>query len=131
MFKLIKNKKKNKIVNSYININKAEIKISNKKIIITNQNIIDEIYLKEIFILFKSLSKKIITYLESDEEDDEKCEILYDELARLRAIILKEYENQLSEEAILKYMKNIRFLALSLQKKLSYLKNRKRSVKVR
>lgn len=63
----------------------------------------------------RDLSKKILIHLEEDD-DPEETALLYDELARLRSIILKQYEGVLSKRAIAEYMKNIRFLALNLQK---------------
>lgn len=130
MFKLVKKDKKRKVLKSTLSINVIEKTFLKKKLIISNQDIIDQIYLNEIFLLMRDLSKKILIHLEEDD-DPEETALLYDELARLRSIILKQYEGVLSKRAIAEYMKNIRFLALNLQKKLRNLSLEKSPIRSR
>ncbi|HHX33392.1 MAG TPA: hypothetical protein GX713_04130 [Mollicutes bacterium] len=130
MFKLVKKDKKRKVLKSTLSINVIEKTFLKKKLIICNQDIIDQIYLNEIFLLMRDLSKKILIHLEEDD-DPEETALLYDELARLRSIILKQYEGVLSKRAIAEYMKNIRFLALNLQKKLRNLSLEKSPIRSR
>lgn len=130
MFKLVKKDKKRKVLKSTLSINVIEKTFLKKKLIICNQDIIDQIYLNEIFLLMRDLSKKILIHLEEDDNPEETA-LLYDELARLRSIILKQYEGVLSKRAIAEYMKNIRFLALNLQKKLRNLSLEKSPIRSR
>ena len=130
MFKLVKKDKKRKVLKSTLSINVIEKTFLKKKLIICNQDIIDQIYLNEIFLLMRDLSKKILIHLEEDD-DPEETALLYDELARLRSLILKQYKKELYKRAIAEYMKNIRFLALNLQKKLRNLSLEKSPIRSR
>ena len=95
------------------------IKISKKEILITNQNIIDKLLLQELFKKLNPVLNKIVFYLNDEEDNSESTGKFYDELAKQRSIIIKKYENFLSQKARDEYLKKIRFLALELKKRLT------------
>lgn len=117
MYYLIKNKK-SKLINREVSKNYLELELDKQKIILNNQKLIDQLYLNKIIPKLEKLAKKILLYLNTEDDDENETSLLYDELAKQRSIILKRYEKLLSDEAILKYMKNIRFLASELKKRL-------------
>ncbi|MDD2409801.1 MAG: hypothetical protein PHD03_03680 [Bacilli bacterium] len=118
MYSLIKKKEKNKLLNRELSKNYLELKLNKKTIILNNQKLIDQLYLKEIMPKLDKVTQKILLYLNSDNDDEEQANLLYDDLAKLRSLILKKYEKFLSKEAIHMYMKNIRFIASELKKRL-------------
>lgn len=117
MYYLIKNKK-NKLINRELSENYLELELNKKIIILNDQKLIDQLYLNKIIPKLEKLARKILLYLNTEEDDENETSLLYDELAKQRSIILKRYEKFLSNEAILLYMKNIRFLASELKKRL-------------
>lgn len=118
MYFLIRKKEKNKFINRELSNNYLELEINKITIILNNQRLIDELYLNKIMPKLDALAKEILLYLNSEDDDEDKTSLLYDELAKQRSIILKRYEKFLSDEAVHKYMKNIRFLASELKKRL-------------
>ncbi len=115
----ISKNKKNHLLNKELSNNYLELTLNKKTIILNNQELIDEICLKEIMPKINKLAKKILIYIDDEDDDQEQTSLLYDDLAKLRSLILKKYENHLSDEIIQIYMKNIRFLAGLLRKRLN------------
>lgn len=118
MYYLIKKKEKNLLINRELSKNYLKLEINKKTIILNNQKLIDELYLNKIMPKVDKIAKKILIYLKNEDDDQDQTSLLYDDLANLRSLILKKYEKCLSEEAILMYMKKIRFLASELKKRL-------------
>lgn len=115
---LLEKTRKGKVINFDLSQNSLELELKKKTINLNNQEITDIILLKEIMPKLDLLAKNILCYLTEDDDDESKTGLLYDDLARLRSVILKKYEKNLSDEAINKYMKKIRFLVLELKKRL-------------
>ncbi|MDD2207999.1 MAG: hypothetical protein PHG03_00770 [Bacilli bacterium] len=115
---LIKEKINLKVLDFENNQNAYLIKFKKQEISLNYQKYIDTILLKEVFKILNPILIKVLTYLTSEEDEETETGKLYDELAKQRSIILKKYEKHLSREARDKYFKNIRFLALELQKRL-------------
>ncbi|MDD4187202.1 MAG: hypothetical protein PHX04_00275 [Bacilli bacterium] len=115
---LIKDKTNIKAEGFNINNNSYLIKLKKQEISLNHQKYIDSILLKEVFKILNPVLIKVLTYLTSEEDEESSTGKLYDELAKQRSIILKKYEKYLSLEARDLYFKNIRFLALELQKRL-------------
>lgn len=115
---LIKDKTRFKVNDFLLNQNSYLIKLKKQEISLNYQKYIDSILLKELFKILNPVIMKILTYLTSEDDEEDQVGKLYDELAKQRSIILKKYEKYLSQEAREKYFKNIRFLALELQKRL-------------
>lgn len=118
MYYLIKKKEKNILINSELSKNYLKLELNKKTIILNNQKLIDEFYLNKIMPKVDKIVKRILIYLNNEDDDQDQTSLLYDDLANLRSLILKKYEKCLSEEAILMYMKKIRFLASELKKRL-------------
>lgn len=118
MYCLIKKKEKNILINRELSKHYLKLEIDKKIIILNNQKLIDQLYLNKIMPKINQISKRILIYLNNEDDDEDQTSLLYDDLAKLRSLILKKYENFLSEEAILMYMKSIRFLASQLKKRL-------------
>ncbi|MDD4705864.1 MAG: hypothetical protein PHS24_01445 [Bacilli bacterium] len=118
MYYLIKKKEKNKLINRELSKNYLKLEINKKTIILNNQKLIDELYLNKIMPKIDQLANRILIYLNNEDDNQDQTSLLYDDLAKLRSLILKKYEKFLSEETIILYMKKIRFLASELKKRL-------------
>lgn len=118
-FKIVKSSlilKPKKIIISH---NNYLLKFKNKKeIFITNQALIDKIILKKIFINLNPLINKTLDYLTNIEDDESETSRLYGLLAKEREIILKKYDEYLSNQAKDEYLKKIRFLVIELNKRI-------------
>lgn len=102
-----------------ISHNNYLLKFKNKKeIFITNQALIDKIILKKIFINLNPLINKTLDYLTNIEDDESETSRLYGLLAKEREIILKKYDEYLSNQAKDEYLKKIRFLVIELNKRI-------------
>lgn len=131
MYTIKKIKNKFEIISFETSINNVKLNLGKKSIIINNQTIIDNLYLNKINPIIQKQAKNILIYLNTEEDDEEKTGLLLDDLSRQRGIILKKYEKLMSQEARLVYMKNIRFLANSLNKRLKTYTNEKTTAKTR
>lgn len=118
-FKIVRSSlilKPKKIIISH---NNYLLKFKNKKeIFITNQALIDKIILKKIFINLNPLINKTLDYLTNIEDDESETSRLYGLLAKEREIILKKYDEYLSNQAKDEYLKKIRFLVIELNKRI-------------
>lgn len=118
-YKIVKSSlilKPKKIIISH---NNYLLKFKNKKeIFITNQALIDKIILKKIFINLNPLINKTLDYLTNIEDDESETSRLYGLLAKEREIILKKYDEYLSNQAKDEYLKKIRFLVIELNKRI-------------
>jgi len=114
---LNKSKKKTKAKNTYPSLDNLEFKIKNQMLVIHHQELIDNLLLKQINANLDELIKRILEYLADEDDNADETMLLFDELARLRSVFAK-YDQQLSKEAKLNYMKKIRFVAFELKKRL-------------
>lgn len=104
-------------------INSQEFEIN--KITIFNHSMINSILTKKIDTQFKRVAA--ITYdVLNDEDDDSTSDaiIALDEVSKLKAIILKKYQEFLEKEKEKKYLKQIRVLENQLKAKINYEKEK-------
>ena len=116
--KLIKSKKKYKLIDQTVSDIYLKLDINKRSIIISNQHLIDTIYLNQIMSKINKIALKLLPLLDDEDSDYDELVLVYDELARLRDYILNNYDKYLSKSAKMAYLKNIRFLNLELKKKI-------------
>lgn len=68
--------------------------------------------------IYQNMARIVLEYLASDEEtDDGTCEILLNEIDRLRSIYLKQYEKYLKKLENINFLEKLNFLYKELEKK--------------
>ena len=114
MYKIIKKSPKYKS-DSILELIGYEVKVNKEKIVLYDQSLIDILIKEKLIPEFNKLVKKILIYLDEDDDPDNAA-FLLDELARLYSAYLTKYEKYLSNKEKELFMKNIHVLTNELKK---------------
>ena len=118
-----KDEKSNEIIYMTYDFDGYSFKPKNKKnhlnvnnIMIVKPDMISKILRIKFNKLYQNLENVVLGYLASDdEEDDGTCEILLDEVDRLRSIYQKQYEKYLKKLENIKFLEKLNFLYKELE----------------
>lgn len=130
MYKLAKLRGKWHLVDNLLFEGKT-VKLMKNKLMIYDNTINHKLTLEEFNNKYEKLLKKIINYLENDDDTDSNIGVFYmDELSKLREE-LRYYSKYLTKSELDKFIRNIRLLANEIKHKSFHLSNRITRHKVR
>ena len=120
-----KNKETNEIIYMTYDFNGYKFNPKNKKnhlsvnnVMIVKPSMISKILHIKFNKLYKNLEQVVLNYLASDEDDDDgTCEILLDEVDRIKSIYIKQYEKYLKKMDNIKFLEKLNFLYKELEMK--------------
>lgn len=120
-----KNKDTNEIVYMSYDFDGYKFKPKNKNdrlnvnnVMIVKPAMIEKILYIKFNKLYLNISNVILNYLASDDDvDDGTCEILLDEVDRLKSIYQKQYEKYLEKLENIDFLEKLNFLYKELEKK--------------
>lgn len=98
-------------------------KNKNKRLNVSNVMIVKPAMIEKILYIkfnkiYTNLSNVVLSFLASDdEEDDGTCEILLDEVDRIKSIYLKQYEKYLKKMENIDFLEKLNFLYKELEEK--------------